>query len=231
MGSTLTLANVRTQVRNHIDEPTANYWSEVELNSAIQSAERDLWRKVLALRKDYWLSPTGFVLTLVAGQYAYTVASGGLPTDLWRIESIRTTQAGFQGLQWIPGNPTSAEFIEGLRSDTPIYNPFRQFYALRNQQTLWVSPLPQQSITAQVDYIQQPVVQTADTDTFLIPDAFLNFVEYLAAADALSKGPVGDSAYWTQRASNAWAEIRDGLDTPRSDQGPDVVQGCFSDGG
>lgn len=218
-----TLLQVRTRVRGHIDEPSANYWSDSELNGLIDDRQWDLWRKVLALRKDYWLST--FTLTTTAGTYSYSAGSGGVPTDIWRIESIRTTLSGYQGVGWVPGRPNDAAFLGGLNSDDPVSLPDCFLYALRNLSTLWISPTPQIALTALVAYIQQPTVMALDADTFLLPDAFLSYVEYMAAGDALSKGPVGDAVGWQQKAADAWGSIRELLDTPRSDQGPDVVLG------
>lgn len=222
----LTLATVRSKVRAHIDEPSANYWTDAELNGYISDRQLDLWRKILQIRKDYFLS--NFNLSLVANQFSYTVADG-IPADIWRIETIRTTTSGKQNMVWNPGNPTSQAFIDGLNSDTPTFNPFQIYYALRNLTTLWVSPLPQSALTARVDYIQLPTAVSADSDTFLLPDPFLPYIQYMAASDALAKGPVGDGPAWESRADKAWNDIMLALDTPRSEQGPDVVEGAFAD--
>ena len=220
-----TLLNVRTLVRDNIDEPVANYWSDAELNRKISERQLDLWRKILQIRKDYFLGT--FTLTLVVGQYRYTPPA--IASDIWRIETIRTTSDGYQGLIWSPMNANSPEFQDGLRSDVPVYNPYRIYYSLRNVATLDISPLPQQVIAAQVDYIQLPTAVAADADTFLIPDPFLAYIQYAATADALAKGPVGDVAHWLGRAADAWKDIMQALDTPREDQGPDVVLGAFQD--
>src|SRR5258708_19340313 len=185
-----TLATVRTKVRYHIDEPTANYWADAELNALIDNRQRDLWRKIIALRKDYWL--TSFTLNLVVNQFSYTTTDG-VPADIWRIASIRTTTSGYQNLIWIPGNPTSQEFLDGLQTDVTINNPYQIRYALRNLTTLWITPLPQTAIAARIDYYQKPTVMAADTDTFLLPDEFMSYLEYMASSHPLSQSPVGHS--------------------------------------
>lgn len=225
-----TLLQVRTSVRAHVDEPTANYWTDVELNGYIVSRQRTLWRKILALKKDYWL--TTATLNLTVGTSLYNGGDGsGMPTDIWRIESIRTTTSGAQNILWAPADPNSPDFLVGLNSDFPVFNPYQILYSIRNMTTLAISPIPQQTISALINYIQQPTVMSADTDTFLIPDTFVDYVEYAAAADALSKGPVGDSVGWAQKAGESWKEIMEALDTPRSSQGPDLVQDFGSGGG
>jgi hypothetical protein len=225
MAATLTLAQVRAKVRAHIDEPVEAYWTDSELNGLISDSELELWTKITELRVDYFLSPTGFDLTLIPGTYRYTAAANGIPTDIWRIVAIQTITPGYQDLTWAPGNPTTREWVDGLRSDVVLYNPYRMYYALRAIDTIDVSPLPQNNVTAQVDYIQQPTPMVNDTDTFLLPDAFMDFVHYNAAALALMKGPVGDSVGWAAKAADAQKRILTLLDTPRSDQGPDTVIG------
>lgn len=224
-----TLLQVRTSVRAHIDEPTANYWTDAELNGLIDSRQRSLWRKILALKKDYWL--TTATLTVSSGTFTYTGGDGsGMPTDIWRVESIRTLTSGYQGLLWTPADANSDIFLAGLNTDFPVSSPYQILYAMRNITTLAISPIPQQAMSALINYIQQPTVMSSDTDTFLIPDTFVDYVEYGAAADALSKGPVGDSVGWAQKAGESWKEIMEALDTPRSSQGPDLVQD-FGTGG
>ena len=226
----ITLAQLRSSVRAHIDEPSANYWADVELNDYIGKRQLDLWKRIYQLRKDFWLSPTGFVLNLAVGKYQYQTADG-IPADLFRITAIRTTQPGYQDIIWRSVDPSCEAFISGLRADVPIVYPYLIMYALRNLNTLWISPIPQQTLSAQVDYIQLPTEAVNDADTFLIPDPFLDYVEYMAASDALSKGPVGDATSWLQKAEESWKMVMLALDTPRSDQGPDTVEGMFENGG
>lgn len=216
-----TLLTLRGNVRNHIDEPTANYWTNAELNSLISSSQLDLWRKIYALKKDYFLSPTPYTLNLVAGTYQYTLA-----TDFFRATAIRTITSGYQDMEWVPADPSSPVFIEGLRTDVPIYYPNQILYSIRNNNTIWVSPLPTQSLSAYVDYIQLPTAVSSDSDTFLpMLDPFLDYIEYDATATALAKGPVGNVQYWNNLADGAWKDVALALDTPRNDQGPDVVRG------
>lgn len=232
--NTLTLAIVRGNVRNHIDEPTANYWADTELNSYIAASERKLWRKIFSLKKDYWLNTA--TLTLAVNQILYNGGDGsGMPSDIWRVESIRMLTSGYQNVLWMPADADSPAFLDGLNTDFPVCNPYQVLYALRNMGTLAISPAPQISglagLKALINYIQQPTPMVVDTDTFLIPDAFMDFVEYDASLKALSKGPVGDSAAWKTEAAESWKEIMEALDTPRSSQGPDTVVGFGSYGG
>lgn len=217
-----TLAIVRGAVRRYIDEPVANYWPDAELNQYISDRELDLWARILAIKKDYWLAPNGTVVTLVIGQYIYA-----MPSDFWRITATRITTPSQQDITTRFADPNSMEFQQGLRTDIAVSNPSEFLLAVRNMGSLWVSPIPQAPFTMQVDYIQQPTTQVNDSDTFLIPDAFMSFVQLGAASDALLKGPVGDPASWDARAERAWNRIMEAIDTPRQDQGPDVVIGMF----
>lgn len=221
-----TLLNLRTSVRDHIDEPTANYWTDLECNRAISNRYLELWARVSQLKKDYFLSPTPFTLTLVSGQYKYG-SSDGVPSTLWRVTAMRTTTSGSQDVQWVPDDPNSPAFISGLRSDVVVNSPLQYRYAVRGAGVIWVSPLPQAAITVSVDYILQAVAVSSDSDTFVLPDAYLDFVEYMATHDLLLKGPVGDPPSWKGQAEAAWERIKIALDTPRQDQGPDLVIGMF----
>lgn len=219
----LQLSDIRGRVRNYIDEPSAGYWSDSELNSYISTRQLDLWRRIYRLKSDYWMVAGGFTLNTVKGQSLYRAADG-IPATFFRVLSIRTTTSGYTDIVWIYADPNAPDFIDGLRADQPVTNPDAFMYAVQGNGTILISPIPQQVLAAQVDYIQLPSAVSADTDTFLIPDPFLDFVGYAAAADALLKGPVGASDVWQQKAEAAWNDIQMALDMERSDQNPELAR-------
>lgn len=213
---------MRTLVRDNIDEPSSNYWTDAELNRRIADRQRELWTKVYQLKDSYFLSATPATITLAAGTFAYT-----LPSDFFRALAIRTTTSGLQTITWRRVDPSSPEFLDGLRSDLTVINPVEFMYAIVGNNTLWVSPIPQSVLAARMDYIARTVAVSADTDTFQLPDEFLSWIQYMVTADALAKGPVGDKEYWLARAEAAWQEIMLALDTGRDDQTPDLVRGMY----
>lgn len=227
-----TLATLLTNIRLHIDEPVSNYWTNAELTSYIVNRQLDLWRRIYRLKEDYFIATPGATVNLVAGQYIYQTADG-IPANLFRVSSIRSLTSGQTGVKFIMADPASNQFIDGLRPDITVSNPSIYLYAIRGNGMLWVSPTPQAPLQILIDYIQLPTEVVNPTDTFLIPDPFIDYVEYAATGDALVKGPVGAPDMWYAKAEQAWSDISMALDTDRSDQNP-VVSRSFSgadDGG
>ena len=220
-----TLSNVRAAVRFHIDEPAALYWSDAEINSYIGRRQLDLQRKIDQIDSDFFLKVgPGTQITFIAGTYIYA-----LPADCSRVTAVRMLTSGSQGTEFRAVNPNTAQFQYGLRTDITIAIPTEILYAVRGHGgsalDLWVSPVPQSALQCQVDYSTYATEVVNDADTFMMPDSYVDYVEYMATVDALSKGPVGDSTRWAQLAKEAWNDIMIDLDTPKQDQNPEVVTG------
>ncbi|MDE2098453.1 MAG: hypothetical protein KGL39_14465 [Patescibacteria group bacterium] len=225
----ITLGAMRASVREHIDEPTANYWTDAEINDYIVKEQLNLWRRIYRLRDDYWIVPGGFQFNTVAGQYAYQTADG-IPANFFRATALRCLTSGYSTIRFLPADPSSPRFVAGLDPNNTIASPDTFLYAVRGNGILWLSPTPQQVMQIQADYIALPTAVALDTDTFTIPDEFLDYIEYSASADALMKQPSPAAGTWAQKAENAWSDIQAALDTQRTDQGPEMVRGFGDDG-
>lgn len=224
----ITLAGLRQNVRDHLDEATASYWTDAEINRSIGRRQLNLWTRIMQLRKSFFVASSPYTLTLVSGQNKYT-----LPSTLYRAKSIRTTSNGSEGTVWVAKDPSEPIFIEGWRSDVVVANPTIYYYAIMGpdgtniQNSIWVSPTPQAALTAIIEYYTMPIQVSADTDTFGLLDPFLDYIEYSATADLLRKGPVGDAASWAAMAESSWQGYSILIDTPRNDQSADLVEGAF----
>jgi len=216
------LSTVRLAVRDHLDEDSASYWTDASLTRQIVRSASALWKRIVQIRKDYFLSATPGTLTLASGTFRYA-----LPSDFFEVKLIRTTTSGQENVAWRPAHMASAKFIEGLRSDITINSPSEFLYQIVANQTIVVSPIPRAVLVASVEYVALPTEPSADADTFGALDPFLDYVEYDAAAKLLAKGPVGDPAYWQNMADKEWIAILLALDKFRSRQDGDFVEGMF----
>lgn len=103
----ITQAQAITQVRQRLDEPTAVYWTEVDLRTWINDVAKDIARRTESLRGSYDQAAT-------AGTYTYTPAFTST-TNAYRIhavEFIPTGQTQIYPLEY--RDRTSATEIWGL---------------------------------------------------------------------------------------------------------------------
>lgn len=221
-----TLASVRTIVRDNLDEASAAYWTDVELNRKIVSSYRRLWKRIMSLREDYFQATSAATITIVSGQTRYT-STDGINSAFYRIKSMRTTTSGKEFIRWVGASQTDPEFIEGLRTDLQLVDPYRFLYNVIGNQSLLVSPVPRQSLSVAMEYITLPTDPSGDSSTFGVLDPFTDFIAYDATVQALAKGPTGLVEYWMGRSNEEWEDIKRTLGMPRQDQSPDIAQGAF----
>ena len=220
-----TAGAVLARVRNHIEEPSAGYWSDSEIYAIISNKQDELFQRVTQLRDNYFISATSpEVVSLAAGTTDYTLNS-----DVFRIKSIRCTSSGDQYITWLWRPFTDPSFKEALRTDVSVSSPSEFYFDILNSNVIRVAPIPQRSITISIDYIGFPTEVASSSDTFSFPDAFINFIEYAATGECLAKGPVGDAAYWDGKADKEWRNIMLTIGSPRQDNNPDIVGGMFAD--
>jgi hypothetical protein len=221
-----TLATLRTDIRYNIDEASANYWTDAEINQKVVNSYRGLWKRIMALRDDWFQSATAGTVSIKSGQNKYTSADG-VPTDIYRIKSIRTTTSGKEFIRWIGKDQTSPEFVEGLRADISVNDPYLYLYDLVGNQTIFVSPTPREACTATVEYIVLPTDPSVDGSTFGVLDPFTDYIKSDATLQLLAKGPTGALEFWQNRKEEDWRSVLQTIGQPRQDQSCDAVQGVF----
>ena len=205
-----TLTTMTTLIRDNLDEVNAGYWQDAEIQRKIVRRFRELWSRIIGIRDDWFKSTTPYGLTLAVGVVKYS-----LPSDYFRTASIITTQSGQTSVKWVWMSCKDPRFIRGQETDYVYSNPGVIYYDIEGVTSIVVSPVPQASLTANMEYYTLP---TDPTVGFALPDPFLRYIEAGATADCLAKGPVGDLAYWRGEVQMAWEIILPILSAPRSGQ-------------
>lgn len=219
-----TLTTLTTAIRDHLDEATAGYWTDAEIQRVIVRRFRSLWSRIIAVRDDWFRAATPGTMTLVAGTSRYTFA-GMSVTDFFRVHTLRTTTSGKEGVRWQYLSSKDPRFVEGLRGDLVYSDPTFYYYDVEGTTAIIVSPVPRSALAVAVDYYTIP---TDPTTTFALVDPLIRWVEAAATADCLAKGPVGALQYWRDEAKDIWrAEILPIIGAPRSGQNPDRVISPF----
>lgn len=105
-----TLTTIVTRARQYLVESTARYWTDAFLLELANEGIKDLWRKIIDLEKDHFVTIDETNLSLPAS----TVAISGVPTDVFRIRNLRprTLNSTHTGLIFKPRDLTHPDFVQ-----------------------------------------------------------------------------------------------------------------------
>lgn len=171
-----TLVQLRTDVRSHLDEITARFWSDTELNRWINEACVDMARRTETLQNFNTNMKT------YPGQAKYP-----MPKHIIRIHR----------LEFVPFNSTNVYTVTastyqeldqywGITQQSQMSYPY--YYCLWGTPginlTIQLYPVPSQAGTLNVFYYRLPITMVNDTDTAEIPsgwdDMVVLYCEYVA---------------------------------------------------
>ena len=216
-----TLTTMTLDIRDHLDEASAGYWQDNEIQRKIIRRYRELWSRIIGIRDDWFKSTIPATITLSVGIVKYA-----LPSDYFRTTSILTTTPGQGDTKWVWLSCKDPKFIAGQNPDYQYTNPSVIYYDIEGVTSLVVSPTPQAALTASHEYYTLP---TDPATVFALPDPFLRYIEAGATADCLAKGPVGMISYWRDEMAMAWSIIMPILSAPRSGQNNSYATSPFGD--
>lgn len=205
-----TLTTMTLDIRDHLDEATAGYWTDAEIQRKIVKRYRELWSRMIGIRDDWFKSTVPAVVTLSVGIVKYA-----LPADYFRTATILTTTPGQTTVKWVWMSCKDPRFIQGQQTDYVYSNPGVIYYDIEGVTSIVVSPIPQAVLAASMEYYTIP---TDPAVGFAVPDPFLRYIEAGATADCLAKGPVGMLSYWREELAMAWEILLPILAAPRSGQ-------------
>ena len=113
-----TLSDLRTLVRDGVDESTASFWSDVRLNRAINGAAQRVWTECRKLKDDFFLTSRTSLdgsVTILGASYAtssFAIVAGTksytLPPDVAEVKLIECITSGYEDVVFEPsdlGNP------------------------------------------------------------------------------------------------------------------------------
>ncbi len=173
--ATLTLAELRTQVRNRADMARSQFISDSEFNTSINASIRELY-DLLSQKfgEDYFATST--TISTVAGTDTYA-----LPTGFYRLLGVDQRVANGE---WVTLKPFM--FSERNRFNTTVlrgvYGADFMRYRIQGN-SLILRPVPQQITTLQIWYQPQFTSLVLDGDTF---DGYNGWEEFVIV-DAVMK--------------------------------------------
>lgn len=171
-----TLDRVRADVRAHLDEATARFWTDAQLNTWINDGLRDIARRTETLQEIA-------AITAVAGTRAYT-----MPTDVIRIHRVEFDPGSGQIYPLEPRQFYEMDSIWGTdQNQTRAYPDYFALYGFPPTLQLYLYPVPSQGGTLNVFYYRLPTEAVSDTDTVEVPEGWWDVVTLFAEYQALRK--------------------------------------------
>lgn len=185
------LSAIETQVRFRLEEPTAKFWSSAELIEIISAGIRDLWRDVVDLKQEHFITISTAV-TIPAS----TATMGSVPSDVHKIIQITpldvSEDSANRGLFIRPADLNSDAFQNSLTrepitpADDVIYYAITAQGAPVSAPTIRVAPQSSTAVTLSFAYV--PTLGTlTSASTVPIPGEADNAIVAWAVAFARAK--------------------------------------------
>ena len=200
-----TRLQLRTAVRDNLDEATASYWSDDQLNRIVDRCKDRVWSEVKRLKDDYFmLNRTSLdgTLTILTESYAATsfqIVAGTreytLPFDVSEVKLIEVTTSGYETVRFVHRDLASWE-MRGLRELTENQSPGTVYFDLVGERTLTIAPKLDTTLDLRLWYV--PILDdlAADTDKLQMPHPLYIAVEEFATARALVQDRASEAAVW-----------------------------------
>jgi hypothetical protein len=225
------ISSIITDARLVLLETSARFWSDAELLTIAIDGIKDLWKKVIDLEKDHFLTWDETNMTLPAS----TSAISGVPTDLFRVRLIRprTLNSSNPGLVFKPRETTHPDFVQAevLTACEPrnrvVYYAVINAGAPVGAPAIRCAPTLSSDVPLTVRYI--PVIGTLTAaSNNPVPGESDKALKHYIIAFARSKERA-DRAPDPEHISIYATEARNLLTalTPRSEQEPETVVGLF----
>jgi len=202
----LTKAQVRTAVRQMIDDPNSKRWSDPALDQLIELVLDDIYGDILDVAP-YFNSQYQQIPTLHAPGYIdlrQTIYGGDLTQRLYRVQQVIANQR-----MYVLKDPRDylliAQQTTGNISDVSDVQGVAQQYSMEflgNQ--LWLHPLST-TTSAEIRYNYKPTAFTSLTNGSIVdmPEGSYRGLINLSAAEALPKGNAEEAQQFREMGNDA----------------------------
>jgi len=178
MATTMTLAQLRTAVRQRADMLYSQFVTDSELNSYINQSAFELYDILIQkFGDDYYIKQPAYTFQTDGTNFLYA-----LPSDFYKLVGVDLA------INQSPASWTTIwNFNFGARNVNPVPN-VQGLYGFSNIRVrvsgnnLWVSPVPSANQTFQIWYAPRMTTLSADSDTF---DGISGWTEYIICDAAI----------------------------------------------
>ena len=193
-------------VRDRLIEPQPNFWGDDELIKIMAAGIRDLWRDVVDLKQEHYLTVDNTNVTLPSASSTLS----GVPTDVHKIYLLEprdlSTSSVNYGLSFTPLEYNDTTFMRARACDPVDPCNAQIYYAIQGQGAPVNAPTirvaPQVNSTVNISFCYVPTLGTITAETIIpIPGEADNALIAWTAAFACGKeasGGRGPDQGWLQ---------------------------------
>jgi hypothetical protein len=230
------LSALETQVRRHLLETTAAFWTSAELIDIMNQGIKDLWGSCIDLHQEHWFTNDATNVSMAANTATLT----GVPTDVFRVLLIepRVVTQGTDGnlVQFVSKDYNSRQAIAArslsaidanVTGGGVVYYSVTQAGAPVGAPTIYVAPQLTAALLLRLVYvpIQVAVLSSGnnpipgESDNALVAWT----VAYARAKEREDRSPDPNwlAVYGTEK-QNVLVRL-----APRDESDPDMVEGMF----
>lgn len=204
-----TLADLRTYVRDQLDESTASFWTDDQIDRVINRARDRVWNEVRKLDEDYFMvtrTASDGALTILGESFTAStlaVAVSGtsitLPHDFAEMKLILVTTSGYEWVRFEHRDLTHPDMRDALdMTDTTTPGTF--YFDIIAERTLRYAPKSDTALNLSITYVQRFDELEDDTDELTMPYPFYLAVEEYAISSAMLQDRNPDAATHEARA-------------------------------
>lgn len=165
------ISSIETLARQHLVEATASFWSSEELVSLCVRGVKDLWRDIVDLKQEHYLT----VNTTDVFLGASSTALGGVPTDVHKVYMIEpadiTSDSTNVGLSFLPLDYNHRDFNRARAMDAQDPSNTCVYYCITGQGAPVAAPTilvaPQITSLVRLHFIYVPTLPTMTADSFV----------------------------------------------------------------
>lgn len=211
-----TLLQMRTKVRQNLDEIAPGFWTNANLNESINSGKDRCWSEIRKLEEDYFdvtRSSSDGSQTILGETYdcaSFAIASGvrdyTLPPDYAEMKTIECITVGQEHLRFTYRLSTDPQFRAALARTTPE-DPNGFLYTIIGDATWRIAPPSNTALAIRLTYVAIVADLEADSDTLALPWPMHRAVEEYATADALMGDRAPESAAFEARGNSSVARF------------------------
>lgn len=231
-----TLSDLRTAVRDALDEPTPARWANAQLDRYLNQAMFRVWNEVRRLRKDYFvraLASTDETVQVLCENYdtanlAVTVngTTMELPADFAELVLFEVTTSGREQLRFVWRAMTDPLF-RAAREQTTAQDPDIFYFDIYDSRTLIYAPLSSVALDTRLFYVFRPAELSGDDTEMEMPAPLDLAVVWYAVASAMAQDLAPEAALYEQRAKSVIAEMV--ATDSRVNQDPQTAISAYAD--
>lgn len=164
----MTYTQLIAAARLHLNETTASFWSDAELLVYGQNGTRDLWRSLVDLKQEYFLTIDTTNVTLAANTATLTGVPAGV-YKVYEIEPLNNNSTGAnQNVHFTPLDYNDPAFRAARASENVDPTNCNFYYAVTGQGAPFAAPTvhiaPKSTSALSIRFVYVPVLGASDMD-------------------------------------------------------------------